>query len=251
MRYIKFFEDFNYIVDDDSEATLKRAFARPKDVNLDFDLEYIKYAKRLAKVKKSDPKYTLQVKAKDVMSEGIISIPKGIFIVLNDFKFGKSLFKKDSIIDSDGVGNLTITNTDGTTETKKAKGPKRGFERFYLNFYANTKRKEEDKISPFTRKEKDLINFIYSNKNKASKEEITNFLQGFATTAETELEPRKLKIYRDAFIYEINKKFRESGLGTDNFILLPTGMKGSLKGQAKEFDYKINPDYLNIIKTLI
>lgn len=247
MKYIHLFEDYNAIVDGDSEETFKSYFKRPQDVNLDFDTEYIKYAKRLAKVKKTDPKFALQLKAKAVMANDIISIPKGIFIVVNDFKFGKSLFKKDSIIESDGYGNLSIVNPDGTTDTKKASGPKRGFERFYLNFYLNTKRKEETKQSPFTEKEKEIIQFIYSNENKATKEEIDSLIQGFTSTIRPELEPRKLKIYRDAFIYEINKKFRQSGLGEDNLILIPTGMKGTPKGSAKEFDYKINPDYLSMV----
>lgn len=250
MKYIHLFENYNAIVDGDSEETFKSYFKRPQDVNLDFDMEYIKYAKRLAKVKKTDPKFALQVKAKDVMTQDIISIPKGTFVVLDDFKFGKSLFKKDSIIESDGYGNLSITNPDGTTDNKNAKGPKRGFERFYLNFYANTKKKEEPKESLFTEKEKEILNFIYSNENKASKEEIDNLLQGFSSSIQPELEPRKLKIYRDAFIYDVNRKFKQSGFGVDNLILMPTGMRGTPKGVSKEFDYKINPDYLSIIVNL-
>jgi len=156
MKYLKLFEEYkdDFIVGDDSEATFKNYFSRPKDVNLDFDMEYIKYAKKLSKVKKTDPKFALKVKAKDVMMQDIISIPKGIFIVLNDFKFGKYIFQKDSIVNSDGIGNLIIDKPNGGTDNIKAIGPKRGFERFYLNFYSNTKRKQE---SFFRQKEKDLI----------------------------------------------------------------------------------------------
>ena len=244
MKYIKLFEDF------DSEKVFKDYFSRPKDVNLDFDLEYIKYAKKLSKVKKTDPKYALDVKAKDVMMQDIISIPKGTFIVLKDFKFGKNILKKDSILESDGLGNLTITNLEGETKTMIAAGPKRGFERFYLNFYFNTERIQK-KESPFNETETSLLRFILSNDNKASKEEITDFLQGFSTTAEINLEPRQIKIYRDALIYDINKKFKASGLGNNDLILFPTGMRGTEKGQPKEFNYKLKSEYLDILNQIL
>jgi len=238
MKFIKLFEDF------DSEKLFKDYFSRTKDVNLDFDLEYIKYAKKLSKVKKTDPKYAIDVKAKDVMMQDIISIPKGTFIVLKDFKFGKNILKKDSILESDGLGNLTITNSEGETKTIIAAGPKRGFERFYLNFYSNTERIQK-KESPFNETETSLLRFILSNDNKATAQEIDNILQI------PESEPRKQKIYRDAAIYDINRKFKASGLGINDIILFPTGMRGTEKGQPKEFNYKLNSEYLDTLNALL
>jgi hypothetical protein len=241
MKYLKLFEDF------DSEEIFKDYFSRSKDVNLDFDLEYIKYAKKLSKVKKTDPKYGLQVKAKDVMMQDVISIPKGNFIVLNDFKYGKFIFKKDSEIKSDGLGNLEI-NFNGNTKNIVALGPKRGFERFYLNFYTNTQRVNK-KESPFDDSQINLLKLFLSNDNKATAEEITNFLQGFSTTALKEIEPRKEKIYRDAAIYSINSKFKQAGYGDNDLIMLPHGRR--IKGQPIDFNYRLNPEYVDILNTII
>lgn len=232
MKYLKLFENF------DSEDIFKDYFKRPEGVTTDFDLEYIKYAKKLSKVKKTDPKYALQIKAKNVMTQGIISIPRGEFLITNDFKFGKFLFKKGASVNSDGLGNL-IVNTNGKIDKIKAIGPKRGFEKVYLNFYINSKRKTE---SPFTELEAELILFMYNNNFEASNEDINRIIKTI---------PPNEKRQRDVFIYELNKKFRENKLGVGNLIITPTGMKGSPKGLVKEFNYKLNPDYLGSILDIV
>jgi len=89
---------------------------------------------------------------------------------------------------------------------------------------------------------------ILTNDNKINNKDFTTFLLG--EFIELPLEPKKEKLYRDNFVMEINRKFRNSGFD-DNLILLPTGMRGAPKGQPKQFDYIINPDYLSIINDII
>jgi hypothetical protein len=56
--------------------------------------------------------------------------------------------------------------------------------------------------------------------------------------------PRKEKIFRYAAIYDINSKFKQGGFGEFDLIMMPHGKR--LKGQPVDFNYRINPKYLDI-----